>query len=224
MSESQSSLPDGLETTSRTRVRRAHQRGAYDRATINAILDASPLCHVGYILDGKPAVTPTLQWREGNVVYWHGSSASRALKKASGLDVCLTVSILDGLVMARSAFHHSANYRSVMIYGKSVEITDHALKLEKLKTFTQTLYPGRWEQLREINDQEIKATTIIGLPIEEASAKIRTGPPSDDEEDYDLPIWAGALPISQSVGEPEPDPRNLNGVSMPPSLNDIKIG
>lgn len=213
-----------LTTTERSRLRRVHDRGHYDRNTINEILDAWPLAHIGYILDDKPAVTPTLQWREGNHVYWHGSSASRALKSANGLDVCLTVSLLDGLVMARSAFHHSANYRSVMIYGRAQRVDDPEQKLAKLKTFTDHFYPGRWEQLRPITDKEIKATMILGMPIEEASAKIRTGGPIDDDEDYALPIWAGTIPIDIQLGKPEPDPRNLKGTVMPEHISKIKIG
>jgi hypothetical protein len=212
-----------VEITERTRLRRTHQRGHYDRQTLYSILDATPLCHVGYLLDGKPAVTPTIQWREGDHIYWHGSSASRALRSAEGLDVCLTVSLMDGLVLARSAFHHSANYRSAMLFGTATKITDPDEKAEKFRVFVDTLFPGRWDLLRPMNAKEVKATTVLSMPIEEASAKVRTGGPVDDEEDYDLPIWAGVLPIRQTVGEPEPDPRNLSGVEMPPHAVDFKM-
>ena len=213
-----------LPVTERTRVKRAHERGRHDRQSIYDILDATPLCHVGYLLDGKPAVTPTIHWREGDHVYWHGSSASRALRKAAGLDVCLTVSLIDGMVLARSAFHHSANYRSVMIYGTATKITDPEEKSEKLRGLVDMLYPGRWDTLRPMTAQEVKATTVLSLPIEEASAKIRTGGPVDDEEDYALPIWAGVVPIRQVVDAPIPDTRNLAELTVPNHARDFKTG
>lgn len=215
---------DTLTPTDRTRLRRAHTRGAFDRTTVNAILDAQPLCHVGYVIDGQTAATPTFQWREGNNVYWHGSSASRALKASESTQVCLTVTVLDGLVLARSGFHHSANYRSVMIYGTAMKVEGDAAKTERLKRFVDGLYPGRWDTLRPMNDQELKATTILTMPIEEASAKIRSGPPIDDEEDYALPIWAGVLPVRQVTGTPEPDPRNLAEAVQPDGLGDLELG
>lgn len=213
-----------LRITERTKLRRAYERGSFDRATINGILDATPLCHVGYLQDGKPAVTPTLHWREGDHVYWHGSSASRALRSSDGLDVCLTVTLLDGLVLARSAFHHSANYRSVMIYGRAHKIVDPQEKAEKLHSFVENLLPGRWDGLRPMTDKEIKATTILSLPITEASAKVRSGGPKDDEEDYALPIWAGVVPVSTVLGPVEDDPRNLEDVAQPAHLARIKLG
>lgn len=215
---------DRLEVTERTRVRRLHQRGAYDRATIDAILDATPMCHVGYLVDGRPAVTPTFHWREGDRVYWHGSAASRALRAAEGAEVCLTVSLLDGLVLARSAFHHSANYRSVMIFGRAEKVSDPELKTARLRAFLEGLYPGRWSTLRPITDQELKATTVLSLPIEEASAKIRSGPPVDDEEDYALPIWGGVLPIRYAFDATQPDARNLEGVAEPGYARDRSLG
>jgi len=213
-----------LPVTDRTRLRRLHSRGAHDRATIDAILDAMPLCHVGYVRDGKPVVTPTLQWREGDRVYWHGSSASRALRAADGTDVCLTVSILDGLVLARSAFHHSVNYRSVMIFGRATAVDDPAEKVARMRTFVEGLYPGRWDGLRPLTDQEVKATTVLSMPIDEASAKIRTGGPVDDDEDYALPIWAGVVPVTLILGAPEADPRNLSEVAEPPHVSSVEIG
>jgi hypothetical protein len=213
-----------LQKTERTRLRRLHDRGHYDRDTVHSILDATPFCHVGYVIDGKPAVTPTFHWREGDRVYWHGSSASRALRASEGSEVCLTVSLLDGLVLARSGFHHSANYRSVMIFGEATRTTDPEAKLERLKNFIEGLYPGRWDSLRPVTAQELKATAVLSLPIDEASAKIRTGQPVDDEADYSLPIWAGVLPVRYAVGNPEPDPRNSDGVTEPPGLRDTKIG
>jgi len=201
--------------TPRTRVKRLHERGAYDRATIDSILDATPICHVGYVFDGAPFVTPTLHWRDGDRVYWHGSAASRMLKAAAVAQVCLTVTLLDGLVLARSAFHHSANYRSVMLFGRPQLVSDPAEKEAALKTFVDGLYPGRWETLRAMQTQEAKATSVLWLPIDEASAKVRAGGPIDDEEDYALPIWAGVLPVKLQTQEPVADPRNLLGVAAP---------
>ena len=224
MADATSDTTPDLPVTERTRLRRAAKRGRYDRAAINAVLDATPLCHVGYLLDGLPAVTPTLQWREGDHVYWHGSSASRALRASAGLDVCLTVTMMDGLVLARSAFHHSANYRSVMLFGRAVTVTDPAAKTARLRAFVEGLYPGRWDTLRPMTDQELKATTVLALPIAEASAKIRTGPPIDDEEDYALPIWSGVVPLNTVAGAPVPDPRNLPGVPLPDHVRALLSG
>ncbi len=204
-----------LTPTDRTRLRRVHERGHFDRATIDAVLDAGMICHVGYTVDARPYVTPTIYWREGDRVYWHGSSASRMLRKSEGADVCLTVTHFDGLVLARSAFHHSANYRSVMLFGRAEKVTERQSKIDRLKTFVDLLYPGRWEQLREMTEQELKATTILSIPIEEGSAKVRTGPPVDDEEDYALPIWAGVVPIRPVHGAPEPCPRLAEGTTLP---------
>lgn len=208
----------------RTRLRRSHERGRYDRASLDAVLDATPLCHVGYLLEGKPAVTPTLHWREGDHVYWHGSSASRALRAAEGLDVCLTVTLLDGLVLARSAFHHSVNYRSAMLFGRASIVADPDDKAEKLKNFVEMIVPGRWDSLRPMTAREVKATTILSIPIDEASAKVRSGGPVDDEEDYALPIWAGTVPFATSTGTPVPDPRNLAGVDLPDHLDGLRLG
>ncbi len=207
-----------LATTQRTRLRRLAKRGHFDRETINSILDATPLCHVGCVMNGAPVVLPTLQWRDGNRVYWHGSSASRALHASKDSEVCLTVSLLDGLVLARSAFHHSANYRSVMVFGRAEIVSDPDEKLVQLHKFVDGLYPGRWAELRPVHDRELRATTVLSLKIQEASAKIRTGGPIDDEEDYSLPIWAGVIPMRQSYDKPEPDPRNLPGVVPPQHL------
>lgn len=213
-----------LPITERTRLRRNHLRGTHERATIDAILDATPMCHVGYLLDGKPAVTPTLQWRDGDRVYWHGSAASRALRNATEAPVCLTVTLFDGLVMARSGFHHSANYRSVVIYGTATKLDDPAEKAAALEYFIDHLFPGRSSTLRPMTDQEVKATTVLSMPIEEASAKVRTGPPVDDEEDYELPIWAGVIPVSTVVGAPQADPRNLDGLEPPPDVTAFTLG
>ncbi|PKB72483.1 MAG: flavin-nucleotide-binding protein [SAR202 cluster bacterium Io17-Chloro-G6] len=217
-------MPVGqLKKTPRTKLVRNPKRAEYDRTVVNEIIDATPLCHVSYIIDGRPYVTPTLQWREGEMIYWHGSSASRFLRQIVGKDVCLAVTHFDGLVLARSAFHHSINYRSVMLFGEAVKIED-AQKDELLQSFVENLIPGRWEQLRPMTAQEAKATTVFSMPIDEGSAKVRTGPPVDDEEDYSLPIWAGVLPISQVLQVPVPDPKNLKGLEVPSHIRDYKLG
>ena len=208
----------------RTRLRRLHQRGAYDRATIDAILDAGYLCHVGYIIDDSPYVTPTLYWREGDDVYWHGSSASRMLRKTQGAEVCLTVTHMDGFVLARSGFHHSVNFRSVMLFGNAHKVTDADEKLERLKTFVEGLFPGRWDELRPVTGQEIKATTLLSMPISEASAKIRNGPPADDEEDYELPVWAGVVPVAPQFGAPQACPRLNGGTPLPDHVRALLNG
>lgn len=215
---------DTLNVTERTRLRRTYERGKFDRATIYAILDAMPLAHVGYNMDDAPVVMPTFQWREGDWVYWHGSSASRGIKAARGMSVCLTVTCLDGFVLARSALHHSANFRSVLIFGEAKQVTDPEAKSAKLRQFVETLFPGRSDILRPNTAQEEKATAILGMPIDEASAKIRTGGPVDDEEDYALPIWAGEVPVSISVGAPVADPRNLPGLEPPTHVKEVKLG
>lgn len=210
--------------TKRSRIKRLPKRAHYDRATVHAILDAGAMCHVGYVIDGEPYVTPTAYWRKGEHVYWHGSSASRMLRTiAAGSPVCLTVTHLDGLVMARSAFHHSVNYRSVMVFGNATVVTDRDAKLAALEDFVERLYPGRWAELRPVNEQELKATTVLGMDLSEASAKIRTGPPVDDEEDYALPIWAGVVPVTIATGAPIDDARNLPGVARPGNLGAIKL-
>lgn len=189
----------------RTRIKRVHKRAAYDRETLYTILDATPFCHIAYSRDGKPSITPTMHWREGDHVYWHGSSASSALRSQNQLDVCLAVTHIDGIVIARSTFHHSANYRSAIIYGTAHKIDNPDIKREKSKNFIDRIAPDHWQTLRPITDQELKATTFLSLSLEEASAKIRTGGPKDDAEDYDLPIWAGVYPVSLQVGEPVVD-------------------
>lgn len=204
-----------LDITERSRLRRTHERGHFDRDTVYAILDAQPLCSVGYVIDGQPYVTPTMQWREGDHVYWHGSSASRALRKTRDAQACLTVSCLDGFVLARSGMHHSINSRSVMLFGTAYQVIDPDEKLAKLRQFVETLFPDRYDTLRPDHAQDLKATMVLGMKITEGSAKIRTGGPNDEVADYELPIWAGVIPVHTVVGEPVPDPRNLAGVDMP---------
>lgn len=216
-------MTDPLEITEKTRLHRLHQRGHFDRVTINGILDAQPICSVGYVIDGQPYVTPTFQWREGNRVYWHGSSASRALRKSKDADVCLTVSILDGFVLARSGMHHSVNARSVMLFGRAEKVEDPTEKLVKLRNFVDGLFPDRYDTLRPDHEQDLKATMVLGMDISEGSAKIRTGEPSDDEEDYVLPIWAGVIPVTTHVGTPIPDSRILEGVAMPDHVKNFRL-
>jgi nitroimidazol reductase NimA-like FMN-containing flavoprotein (pyridoxamine 5'-phosphate oxidase superfamily) len=185
----------------RTRVRRLHERGRYDAATIHALLDAAPWCHVGYVIDGAPFVTPTLHWRDGDWVYWHGSAASRMLRQAEGAPVCLTVSLLDGYVLARSAFNHSVNYRSAMLFGTAAKVAERAEKEAQLRLFLEGLFPGRWDELRPMTEQELKATTVLKMRIDEASAKVRTGPPGDADEAA-VPVWAGVLPVETRFAAP----------------------
>lgn len=213
------SLPaDRLEPPSdRARVRRAPHKARYDEATIHAILDATPLCSVGYAFGGAPYVTQTLHWREGDHVYWHGSSASAALRGAVDAEVCFTVGVVDGFVLARSGMHHSVNSRSVTIFGTARKIEDPAEKALRLERFVDGLFPGRWAALRPASEQELKATMILGMPIAEASAKIRAGGPKDDEEDYAWPVWAGVLPVGlAATGGYQDDGRVLDGLAPPP--------
>jgi len=209
------SAPSGF-----TRVKRLPERGHYDRDTIDPILDAGFVCHLGHVVEGQPVVTPTMYWRHGDQVYFHGSAASRMLKTlgSAALRCCLTVTHADGLVLARSGFHHSMNYRSVMLFGTATMVEDPAEKEAALEAFVERLYPGRWAALRPVTDQELKGTTVMRIAIEEASAKVRTGPPKDDEEDYGLPIWAGVIPLTVTAGAPEPDPRLHDPGLTPPAL------
>lgn len=206
-----------LDKTERSRVKRMHERGRYDFDTVAAILDSAFICHVGYVFDGKPVVTPTSYWREDDHVYWHGSSASRMLRTAQNeTDVCLTVSCIDGLVLARSAFHHSINYRSVMLFGRAHKVEDSAHKLRALENFVEHMYPRRWNALRPATEQELKATTVLYMKIDEGAAKIRRGPPVDDDEDYDWPVWAGVVPLRTVAGLPEDDGRvRQDAAAMP---------
>jgi uncharacterized protein len=210
--------------TERSRVKRIHERGRYDKETVFAIVDAALMCHIGYIIKGQPYVTPTFHWREGERLYWHGSSASRMIETVEqGVPVCFTASLLDGIVVARSGFHHSANYRAVMAFG-TAKLVSEADKEKSLEIFMERCFPGRWPTLRPVTKQEIKATKILSMEIEEASAKIRTGPPKDDEEDYALPIWAGVVPVRTVIDPPVDDPRVLPGVAAPAHIRGLRIG
>jgi hypothetical protein len=218
-------MPTAFQPTERSRVKRLHERAHYDRETIYAILDSQPICHVAYVIDGQPHVTPTCFWREGDRLFWHGSSASRMLRTVStGVPVSLNVFNLDGFVLARSGFHSSINYRSVTAFGHAVLIEDKDAKLAALKAFVDGLWPGRWPELAPVKDQELKATTVVSMEIEEASAKVRTGPPNDEPEDYALDVWAGVHPIRQVVEAPESDPKLKAGVAVPTYLGGFTIG
>lgn len=210
----------------RVQVKRAAERGRYDRATIDAILDEALICHVGIITaEGHPVVIPTIHARDGDTVYMHGSPASRLLRTMKpGVEICLTATLLDGIVVARSAFHHSMNYRSVVVIGTARIVTDPAEKLAALELVTDHVMPGRWAQCRPVTEKEIKGTLVAALSLDEASAKIRTGGPVDDEADYDLPIWAGVVPLELSPGAPIPDERLLEGVEVPAGVADYSRG
>jgi nitroimidazol reductase NimA-like FMN-containing flavoprotein (pyridoxamine 5'-phosphate oxidase superfamily) len=210
---------DRFAVTARSKLRRLYERGSAERREVYAILDAHFLCHIGYVIEGQPYVTPTGYWRHGDRVYWHGSSASRMLRaQTAGIPVCLTVTLLDGLVLARSGFHHSVNYRSVMAFGRAARVEDLAEKEAALNAYVERLYPGRNAEVRAIGPQELKATTLLGMTIEEATAKVRTGPPIDDEEDYALPVWAGVIPVRQIIGAPIADPRLAPATPLPSHL------
>ena len=200
--------------TERTQVRRRSQRGVYDKAQVHAILDEGFVCHVGFAIDGQPFVIPTAYARSGEQIHIHGSPAGR-LMKSKEVDVCLTVTLVDGLVLARSAFHTSMNYRSVVVLGTARLVTDIEEKREALRCFTNHVIAGRWEQAKQPTEQELKATSVLALTLEEVSAKIRSGPPIDDEEDYALPVWGGVIPVAQILGEPLPDGRVLEGIAAP---------
>jgi nitroimidazol reductase NimA-like FMN-containing flavoprotein (pyridoxamine 5'-phosphate oxidase superfamily) len=211
--------------TRRSRLKRLHERGRYDEESVFAILDAGLVAHIGYVIDGQPYVTPTAYWRRGRQLYWHGSSASRMLRtQSAGIPVCVTVSLLDGLVLARSGFHHSINYRAVMAFGRARKVEDAKEKESELDYFIERIYPGRVATVRPVNQQELKATTLLAMEIEEASAKVRKGEPRDDEEDYALDIWAGVIPIRQVVGAAENDPRLKPGIALPEHLNRFTDG
>ena len=205
--------------TSRTQVKRLPKRGAYDRETVFNILDEAFVCHVGFVVEGQPYVIPTNYGRVGETLYLHGSAASRMLRTLSeGIPVCVTATLIDGLVLARSAFHHSVNYRSVVILGTARLVEDPTEKMEALRLFTEHIMKGRWDQIRQPNEQELKGTTVLALPLEEVSAKVRTGGPVDDEEDYELPVWAGVLPLPVTPTAPIADARLKAGIAVPENV------
>lgn len=204
--------------TDKNRVRRVPNRGAYDKETIHQIVDAALICHVGLVQDGAPVVIPTLHARRGDEILLHGATTSRLIQvAAAGHPLCLTMTLVDGLVLARSVFHHSVNYRSAVLFGRGQLVPDSE-KMADLHCFTEKLLPGRWDDVRAPNAAEFKATAVVAVTIESASAKVRSGPPKDDEEDYALPVWAGVLPIHQQFGELESDSKLAEGITAPDYL------
>lgn len=225
MPTAQIDFPPDYVPTERTRVKRSPLRARYDRETVHAILDAGLMCHVGYVIDGQPYVTPTAYWREGEHVYWHGSSASRMLRQMKeGPRVCFTVALMDGLVLARSGFHSSVNYRSVMAFGQAEVVSDPDKKLARLEAMMERIVPGRWPDLKPPTVQELKATTVVGLALEEVVAKVRSGPPVDEPEDYALDVWAGVVPTATTLCAPVADPKLKAGIAVPANLKGISIG
>jgi uncharacterized protein len=209
--------------TNRTKLKRLPKRGHFDRETVYGVLDEGFICHVGFVVDGHPVVIPTGYARVDDKLYIHGSQASRMLRTlANGLDACVTVTLIDGLVLARSAFHHSINYRSVVVFGRATLVDDPKEKYDALVALSEHIIRGRWNDVREPTELEMKQTTVLSLLLEEASAKIRTGPPIDDEEDYNLRMWAGVLPLSLVAGEPINDPRLPEGIDAPDYVKTYK--
>jgi uncharacterized protein len=209
--------------TERNRIRRVPKRGHYDKDTIYRILDEGLVCHVGLVEDRQPVVIPMNYARRGDTVILHGAPASRLLKYVqAGHPVCVTVTLLDGLVLARSVYHHSMNYRSAVVFGRGRVIEEEQEKLAALEVLTEHIVPGRWQDARRPNRQELDATTVVSITIESASAKVRTGPPVDDEADYELPVWAGVLPIQQQALMPVNDPRLRTDIPVPPSVSNYR--
>ena len=212
-----------LTQTERTKLKRLPKRGYFDRETVYGILDEGFICHVGFAPEGKPFVIPTGYARVDDKLYIHGSQASRMLRTLSaGIDACVTVTIVDGLVLARSAFHHSMNYRSVVIFGRAELVEDREEKNAALLALSEHIVRGRWADVREPTDDELKMTTVLSLPLLEGSAKIRTGPPLDDEEDYAMSVWAGVIPLKLVAGEPINDPRLPEGIEAPEYARNYK--
>jgi nitroimidazol reductase NimA-like FMN-containing flavoprotein (pyridoxamine 5'-phosphate oxidase superfamily) len=216
-------MPDTFPVTERTRLVREAQRAVYERGAIYRILDEGFVCHVGFAAEGQPFVIPTMYARVGDAIYVHGSAASRMLRSLSaGLPVCITVTLTDGLVLARSVFNHSMNYRSVVALGQAVLIDDPGEKLRALQAFTEKLIPGRWNDARQPNEKELKATSILKLPLTEVSAKVRTGAVEDDPEDYALPVWAGVIPLRLVADAPLRDERCDSSVATPAYASNYK--
>ncbi len=203
------------------RIRRVPARARYDRDTIDEIVDAALIAHVGTVRDGRPVVIPMLAVRDGDWLLLHGAPAAGTIRRGRGQQVCVEMTLLDGLVLARSAFHHSLNYRSVVVLGEAQLITDEAERKRALEIFVDRLIPGRNEQLRPMTTPELKQTAVMRISLERASAKVRTGPPVDEEEDYGWPVWAGVLPVSTAIGRPEPDPRLEDGFEIPPHVQEL---
>ena len=207
--------------TDRTTLKRLPKRGNFDREVVYKILDEAFVCHVGFVVDGRPVVIPTAYGRVEDRFYIHGSAASRMLRTVeTGVDICVTVTLVDGLVLARSAFHHSINYRSVVIFGRASAVEDPREKLDAMRSFMEHVVPNRWADVREPTDTELKATIVLYLPLMEASAKVRMGPPIDDEDDYAMPVWAGEIPLRLVAGVAIADPRLTAGIAPPQYVSD----
>lgn len=214
---------ENFEPTGRTTLRRLPKRAVYDRALVYQILDEGFICHVGFAVDNHPFVIPTGYARVGDRLYIHGSAASRMLRTLEQeIETCVTVTLLDGLVLARSAFHHSMNYRSVVVFGKASVVSEAGEKMEALRALSDHIIPGRWDEVRGPSPEEMKATLVLALPLTEVSAKVRTGPPVDDEEDYELSVWAGILPLYTVAGTPVSDPRLPEGIEPSASVREYK--
>lgn len=210
--------------SNRNRVKRISNNSDYSKETVHAIIDEALFCHLGIIHDGKPVVIPTIHARTGDHIVFHGSNASRLLKISNNNEICVTITLLDGLVMARSLFNSSMNYRSAVIFGKGEIIKDHDERMAAFKSITDHIAPGRWDDARQPNNSELKQTSVVRMPIDEASAKISVGPPDDEDEDYALDYWAGVIPINQTYGEPESDPILQEGITIPDYLKNYCRG
>lgn len=206
--------------TERSRIRREHHRGSYLHSDVYSVVDASPLCHVGYVIDGQPFVTPTMHWRKGNRIYWHGSVGSRFLRQVDGERVCITCSLVDGYVLARSAFNHTVNYRSAMMFGVAHVVEDMEERVQALRDFMDGLFPGRWDTLRPVEQNELKATSVLWLDIEEATVKSRSGDPSDSDEAH-VPVWAGVIPMQTTLLDSRSAPDVPANIPMPGPLADL---
>lgn len=215
------SLQEQLSQTGRTRLRRHAERARTDRADLYAVLDAGMICHLGVQVDGSPVVLPTAYGRIGDTLYVHGSSANRAIRAADGHEICACVSHLDGLVCARAAFTHSINYRSAVIFGTARLVTGESERIAGLRAVTEQLIPGRWQALRKPTRKELAATSVLALPLIEASVKVRTGPPMDDASDLGSDVWAGVVPVTTVYGEPWPDPALRTGIAVPPDISGL---
>ena len=210
--------------SNRNRVKRISNKSDYSKETVHAIIDEALFCHLGIIHNGKPVVIPTIHARMGDHIVFHGSNASRLLKISNNNEICVTITLLDGLVMARSLFNSSMNYRSAVIFGKGEIIKDHNERMAAFKSITDHIAPGRWDDARQPNNSELKQTSVVRMPIDEASAKISVGPPDDEDEDYALDYWAGVIPINQTYGEPESDPILQEGITIPDYLKNYCRG
>ena len=220
--DSTNATPSPLSATARTRLGRLSERGLTDRRGLHDVLDAGLICHLGVVIDGTPVVLPTGYGRIGETMYLHGSSGNRSLRAAAGTEVCVTVTLLDGLVCARSVFHNSMNYRSAVIYGSARLVTDDDERMTAVEAITEHLIPGRWDNSRRPSKKEMAATAVLALPLAEASVKVRSGGPSDDDEDYALDYWAGVLPITRAVGPARPDPLLRSDIAVPAHINDLQ--